>query len=48
LRCALIAAERLYRVVDLKRALQSSLACFSSPLIKPLAPLFRGLDPGRI
>jgi hypothetical protein len=32
-----ITAGKLYRVADLNRALQSSEAYFSSPLIKPLA-----------
>jgi cytosine/adenosine deaminase-related metal-dependent hydrolase len=32
-----VAAGRLYRIADLKRALQSSQAYFNSPLIKPLA-----------
>jgi Amidohydrolase family len=34
---AVIAAGKLYRVADLNRALQSSQAYFTSPLIKPLA-----------
>jgi hypothetical protein len=34
---AVVAAGRLYRVADLKAALQSSHAYFASPLIKPLA-----------
>jgi imidazolonepropionase-like amidohydrolase len=34
---AVVAAGRLYRIADLDRALQSSEAYFSSPLIKPLA-----------
>ena len=34
---AVVAAGKLYRVADLNRALQSSEAYFTSPLIKPLA-----------
>ena len=34
---AVIAAGRLYRVADLKRAVQEQAAYFASPLIKPLA-----------
>src|SRR5258708_29816344 len=53
---AVIAAGRLYRVADLKRALQSSQAYFNSPLIRwrGAAPSvrwrgrFRGLDPGHV
>ena len=33
----MVAAGKLYRVADLNRALQSSEAYFTSPLIKPLA-----------
>ncbi len=34
---AVVAAGRLYRITDIKRALQASQAYFNSPLIKPLA-----------
>lgn len=34
---AVIAAGKLYRVGDLKRAIQVNMAYFASPLIKPLA-----------